>query len=139
MGREKELIAYCGLYCGTCAIKDGRIRDTAKSLRSFLLAYEFPKWAPTLAELVPAVKGWAEFEEVLEWLTTTDCRGCKAGGGNPNCAIRICAKGKGLAGCWECDRFPCEEREDFDTRYPAALDNCRHIREEGLGAWLKHK
>jgi len=136
MKKKEELLAYCGLYCGTCAIKDGRIRNTAKSLWDFLVAYGFPRWAPALADLVPAVKGWTQFEEVLEWLTTTDCRGCKAEGGNPECAIRLCVKEKGLAGCWECDQFPCEVRKDFDARNPSALDNCCRIKEMGLRAWL---
>ena len=131
-----ELAAYCGLYCGACSIMNGQIRDTAKSLQGLLKAYGYAGWAPTLAEFVPATKHYPEFEGVLEWLTTQDCEGCLAGGGNPNCAIRICAKEKGLAGCWECDEEPCEKLGGIDEGYPALTEERQRIRGIGLEAWL---
>jgi len=133
---ERGLAAYCGLYCGACAIMGGQIRDTARSLARLLEAYDYAEWAPTLADFVPAVKGWGEFEGVLGWLTTQDCPGCLAGGGNPECAIRICAREKGLAGCWECDQEPCEKLEEIDQGYPGVAENRQRIREIGLDAWL---
>jgi len=130
-----ELVAYCGLYCGACAIKNGQIRNAAKSLQGMLKAYGYPDWAPTLAEFVPATKHYPEFEGVLEWLTAQDCEGCPAGGGNPACAIRICAREKGFAGCWECGEDPCEKLQaiDQDSRVP---ESRQRIREAGLEAWL---
>ena len=130
------LAGYCGLYCGACAILNGQIRDTAKSLRGLLKAYDYAEWAPTLADFVPAVRNWGEFEGVLEWLTTQDCSGCPAGGGNPECAIRICARERRLAGCWECDEEPCEKLGEIDEGYPGVAKNRQRIRELGLEAWL---
>jgi len=101
-----------------------------------LKAYSYAEWAPTLGDFVPAVKGWPQFEGVLEWLTTQDCEGCPAGGGNPECAIRLCAKERGLAGCWECSEDPCEKLREFDQGYAAARENRQRIRDTGLEAWL---
>lgn len=131
-----ELAAYCGLYCGACAIKNGQIRDTAKSLQGMLKAYAYPDWAPMLAEFVPATKHYPEFDGVLEWLTAQDCEGCLAGGGNPQCAIRICAREKGFAGCWECSEDPCEKLQGIDQGSPDVPKNRERIREAGLEAWL---
>jgi hypothetical protein len=131
-----ELAAYCGLYCGACAIENGQIRNTAKALQGMLKAYGYPQWAPTLAEFVPATKHYPEFDGVLEWLTTQECGGCLAGGGNPQCAIRICAREKGLAGCWECTEVACEKLQGIDQGYPGASENRQHIREMGLEAWV---
>jgi len=114
----------------------GRIRNTAESLQGLLEAYDYADWAPMLAEFVPATKHYPEFEGVLAWLTTQDCEGCPAGGGNPDCAIRICAKEKGLAGCWECDQEPCEKLGEIDEGYPGVVENRQRIREIGLEAWL---
>lgn len=132
-----ELAAYCGLYCGACAIKNGQIRGAATALQSMLKAYAYPEWAPTLADFVPATRHYPEFEGVLAWLTTQDCPGCVAGGGNPQCAIRICARGKNLAGCWECTEVAtCEKLGEIDGGYPGAAENRQCIRQVGLGAWL---
>ena len=131
-----QLHTHCGLFCGACAIMNGQIRDTAKMLEAVLNAYSYGEWAPTLAEFVPAVKGWGEFEGVLEWLTTQDCPGCLAGGGNPACAIRICVRERGLAGCWECDEEPCSKLKDIDEGYPAVVGNRQRTRQIGLDAWV---
>ena len=72
---------------------------------------------------------------MLAWLTTQDCLGCLAGGGNPACAIRICAKEKEFAGCWECAEATCEKLQGIDQSSPA-LENRQRIREVGLEAWL---
>ena len=39
------------------------------------------------------------------------CQGCRAGGcpQGGRCAIRRCCREQGLAGCWECERFPCAQ------------------------------
>jgi hypothetical protein len=131
-----ELAAYCGLYCGACAIKNGQIRDTAKTLQQMLEAYGYAQWAPTLAEFVPATKHYSQFEGVLEWLMAQDCEGCPAGGGNPACTVRICAREKGFAGCWECDDATCDKLQQEIGQSAPALENQQRIREVGPETWL---
>jgi len=131
-----ELRAYCGLYCGACGIKNGQIRDTARALQDMLAAYDYADWAPQVAEFVPATKHYPEFEGVLAWLATQDCPGCMGGGGDPACAIRICAREKGGAGCWECTETTCDKLREIDGGYRATSENRQRIRETGLAAWL---
>ena len=50
----QELVAYCGLYCGACSMKNGQIRDTASKLQRLLEAYKYAEWAPQVAEFFPA-------------------------------------------------------------------------------------
>lgn len=135
-----ELSTYCGLYCGACAIKNGQISGTAKALKGMLDTYDYPEWAPMMAEFVPATKHYPEFDGVLVWLTTQDCPGCRGGGGNPDCAVRNCAKERGFVGCWECDdRVGCEKLKVFKNAYPDMADNLERIREVGLAAWLSEQ
>ena len=134
-----ELATYCGLYCDACAIKNGQIRDTATALQGMLNAYDYAQWAPMVAQFFPATKHYPEFDGVLEWLTTQDCPGCLQGGGNPECAIRICAQEKGLAGCWECSQDRCEKLKEIDQGYVGAAENRKRIREMGLEAWLEEQ
>lgn len=131
-----ELATYCGLYCGACAIKNSQIKNAAKSLQDMLKAYGYPEWAPMVAEFVPATKYYPEFDGVLEWLTTQDCVGCIGGGGNPACPIRICAREKNLAGCWDCAETDCEKLREIDGGYSGAMENRRRICEVGLETWL---
>lgn len=37
----------------------------------------------------------------------TKCKGCRSGGCDNNCFHFNCCKAKGIAGCWECEGFPC--------------------------------
>jgi hypothetical protein len=135
--REAGLAAYCGLYCGACAVYQGKFKEAARSLQGLVQAYKVAEWAPDAAKFIPALKGYSEFEGVLGWLAAFDCQGCLAGGGDPECPIRICAKGKGLAGCWECDEEPCEKLEMVvDKDYPGCIEERRRIREIGLEAWV---
>ena len=45
------------------------------------------------------------------------CAGCFDGGGDEKCHIRACTAGKGIAGCWECDEFPCEHIQAKDPAW----------------------
>ena len=128
-----ELATYCGLYCGACAMRNGQISNTAKTLQKLLDAFHYAEWAPSLADYVPATKHYPQFEGVLEWLTDQSCPTCLGGGGNPACEIRICAKEKGLVGCWACGETANCDKLGAETW---AVRNCKRIREVGLDAWL---
>ena len=131
-----ELACYCGLYCGACAIKNGQISNTAKSLKAMLAAYDYGEWVHMVADVFPVVNGWKEFDGVLGWLTEQDCPACRGGGGPPMCEIRLCAQQNGLAGCWECDRDPCDKLAMIDSSPVGPAKNRQRIREVGLAAWL---
>ncbi len=135
----QELAAYCGLYCGACAIKNGRLRDTASKLHRLLEAYKYATWAPQVAGFFPAAVHYPEFEGVLEWLMTQGCPACREGGGLPQCAIRICAREQDLAGCWECEATSCQKLRDLGQAWPASLENRERIQTRGLGAWLQEQ
>jgi hypothetical protein len=52
--------------------------------------------------------------EVLGAMVKFRCRrGCRAGGGNPQCKIRNCVRKREIAGCWECGEFKECKKLDF--------------------------
>ena len=51
MNEQKELIAYCGLYCGDCFAYQGKIADLARDLRKELRQSKFDKTAESFANL----------------------------------------------------------------------------------------
>ena len=51
MLNKREMIAFCGLYCGECSNQTGLIADLARDLRKELRSVRFDKTAKTLSEL----------------------------------------------------------------------------------------
>lgn len=54
----------------------------------------------------------------------SDCPGCAAGGGDPDCEQRRCCAEKGIAGCWQCDRFPCARGYFTDEAWRGLAVGC---------------
>lgn len=134
-GSLPDDVTYCGLYCGACAMGNGEIRNTAADLETLLQMYSYGEWAPSLVEFVPAVQHWTGFEQVLEWLKTQSCIGCRAGGGDPECAIRACAVERGFEGCWACPDDGCEKLQRIDAFSPMVPKSRQVIREIGMEEW----
>jgi hypothetical protein len=109
-----------------------------------------------MAKVTPAAKTLydemrkAGFEKIINFIPGGDgfwpflkdmasigiCAPCKEGGGDPGCAIRICAKEKNVEMCALCDEYPCEK---FNTSQAFSIykeDNAL-LREQGMEAWAK--
>jgi hypothetical protein len=102
-------LAPCGLDCGRCVrFKDGNLAKAAKALIVGLQG--FGTMAMRMAEHAPALKGYPQFEAVLDLLSKADCTGCRQGSQTclPTCEIRTCFKEKGVDFCGDCTEFPCD-------------------------------
>jgi hypothetical protein len=93
--RNKDLMAPCGLYCGTCGVYIAT-RDDNEKFRTVM---------GNLYGTKP--------EE-------TRCRGCMQPdppqmlyGYCKLCPIRECVRGKGFYSCHQCDQWPCPMIENF--------------------------
>lgn len=49
--KGRELIAYCGLFCGDCFSHEGKIADLARDLRKELRHSRFDKTAESISSL----------------------------------------------------------------------------------------
>ncbi len=144
MAKKTDLVAYCGLYCGTCPAHTGSVAKLAEDLRAELRRSQCDKAAPGLAKIPPfaAFAHYEQFDELLVVLTKMRCqKPCRAGGGSAECQIRKCAMAKDLTGCWECGQFTTcatlktlEEFGDVDRSY---LKNLRKIKRQGLTAFAQ--
>jgi hypothetical protein len=107
MAKKANLIGYCGIYCGTCPGYTQVPANLAKELRAELKKGKFDKVADFLAKMPAfgAFKSYKQGFELLGAISKMRCKGCRKGGGGPDCKIRICAKQKGFAGCWLCEKF----------------------------------
>jgi len=130
-----ELATYCGLYCGACDIYQKRISQSGNELKYVLDVYDFGSFAGQ----IPGLEEYEKFYKVLNTLIAFfgQCPACLKGGGNPQCAIRICAREKGYQTCAECASFPCDKVKVITDGYPDARENLMEIKETGLEKWCK--
>ena len=140
MIEEKDLIAYCGLYCGDCFGYKGKIADLARDLRKELRQAKFDR----AAEGIPfkEFKHYKECYEVLGAMVRLRCKNaCRGGGGNPFCKIRKCCQKKGIEGCWECEEFETCKKLDFLKLIhgDAHIKNLRKIKKQGIVKFLEGK
>ena len=127
---KKEFICYCGLYCGNCAVKV-KVEPASKVL------YDEMKKAG-FEDIISMIPNGDTFWSFLKGMAVGGvCISCKAGSGNPGCAVRICAKEKDVEMCALCDSYPCELFERFFEGYPILKNDNSVIREQGLEAWSK--
>jgi hypothetical protein len=142
MPEEKELIAYCGFYCGDCPGYQRKIADTAFALDQALKEAEFERFVEFMSSQLQALKNYSQFKEVLQALAGIQCPAtCRKAEGPPQCEIRNCCLEKGLEGCWLCAKF--ETCAKFDFLKPAHIDtnlkNLRILKDEGVEVFLSGK
>jgi len=137
---DKELIAYCGLYCGECFSYKGTIADLARDLRKELRQAKFD----VVAEGIPFKEFEHYFEcyEVLGAMVRLRCkRSCRGGSGNPFCSIRKCCQKKGIEGCFKCEKFEvCKKLDSLKQPHGIAhIQNLRKLKKKGTSEFLKGK
>jgi hypothetical protein len=144
MPEEKDLIAYCGLYCGDCYSYKGKIADLARDLRKELRQEKFDKRAEKMSEtsFFAAFKNYPQCYELLGAMVKFRCnRTCRGNGGPPGCKMRDCCRKKNIEGCWECDQFETCHKLDFlkDFHEDAHLKNLAILKKSGVEGFLKGK
>jgi hypothetical protein len=133
----KNLVGYCGLYCGACGIHQGKIKQAAENLRKIISVYGFDKLTAELAKHEPAFHHYTEFENVLDGFVKMfgECPGCLTGGGPPDCAIRECCKPKAYSTCVECvETETCEKLQEYG---PQAIERLQKIKAMGVDKWTE--
>lgn len=142
MIEEKDLIAYCGLYCGECIKHKGEIADLARDLRKKLREAKFDRVSRGLSKYFKEFNKYQECYEVLGAMVRLRCKKtCKDGGGPPFCKIRKCCQKKGYEGCWECEEFEtCKKLEFLEPIHgDAHIKNLRKIKKQGIDKFLEGK
>ena len=134
----KAMTAYCGLYCGDCIPSHARLFELLEELRRLASELHLESYAELISYRDDAFASYPLFARMLDTLAGLRCPGpCRAGGGKTTCAIRDCARGKGLEGCWECDdRRGCELLDPLRGFHGGTIDgNLDAIAACGMGGW----
>lgn len=138
MNDKKELLAYCGLYCGDCAGYSGEIADAAQKLKDVTARYKFSQ---TAKHLFPdKLKEYDKLEEMVHFMTELRCpRVCREiRESDVKCKISKCCREKGFFACHECADFEkCAELKTLSGLHGEAhIKNLRAIREMGIDEWM---
>ncbi len=142
MTDSQNAVSPCGLYCAECPFHVGKIADLARDLRAELRKNRTEKTAELLAT-IPYFKGFENYQtcyETLGLFVKMRCgKVCRDGGGNPRCAIKLCAEKKGYEGCWECNDFVTCSKLDFLKvgHGDAHIKNMRKIKRKGIKEFLE--
>jgi hypothetical protein len=130
---DKKYACYCGLYCENCAVKV-KVEPAAKVLYDQMKAAGFE-------DVISFIPGGEGFWSFLKGMSNEGmCVSCKDGGGNPGCAVRICAKEKGVEMCAFCEDYPCGKFADFlnvTVGYPVLEHDNALLRDKGWDAWAE--
>jgi hypothetical protein len=92
----KNQIGYCGLWCGSCIVGNGTLRELTKRYEHLIAGYGIDKWGATDFDGKEFMKGLESIQAL------PICKGCIKGGGNEVCKIRPCAQSKKTSDCSEC-------------------------------------
>lgn len=135
---DKNLLAFCGLYCGDCAGHTGAIADAAENLKRISGEYKFERTAGEIfAEELP---DYDKFAEKLTFITGLRCSpSCRdKAEGETTCAIRKCCKERGYFACNECAEFTnCDKFTGLNALHgDSCARNLTAINETGLEEWL---
>jgi hypothetical protein len=111
-------LAPCGLSCEKCfAHAKGDIRHFSLGLKEKL--GNFDAYALRFERMLgePVFKKYADFKEVLHYLASENCQGCRNERCRlfKNCGVRPCHQKKQVDFCFQCGDFPCNQT-NFDER-----------------------
>ncbi|RJP27151.1 MAG: DUF3795 domain-containing protein [Actinobacteria bacterium] len=138
MTRDRDLTAYCGLYCGDCIPSNTRLFEMIEELQELAAKLRLYDYAELLSRRDAACEDYPAFERMLAALAGWRCPSpCRAGGGRPSCLVRECAREKGFDGCWECaNRRGCELLDPLRGFHRGTIDeNLDAIAERGIDGW----
>ncbi len=124
----RNQVGFCGIWCGSCLGGNGALLQLTR------------KYAELVKRSQSSLEEWApkefNFDGLMKELTymqaMPQCPGCRKGGGNPNCKIRICALNKGLVSCSQCEQLlACNNFEQLEKSNPKIKEGLVEIRNKG--------
>ena len=127
-------VTYCGLYCRLCS-NLARIPQQSSALQETLRKEGWEYFGQY------CVSNFKEFWTALGELsqTGTTCKSCRGGCGDPDCAIRECARERNMELCSSCIEYPCEHITNLARRYPNLIPDGRRQQEIGLDRWINEQ
>jgi len=131
----KNQVGFCGIWCGSCVAGNGAIVELARRFDKIVKGYNLEKWVPKDFDFKEFTKGLASIQSMPL------CSGCRKGGGNPTCKVKVCALEKGIADCSLCGQLKeCKNFERLEKENPKVKEGLMEIkkanRNELIEKWM---
>ena len=121
----RNQIGFCGIWCGSCVVGNGTLRELTRRYEKMIDAYGVGEWCPKDFDYEEFVKGLASLQRMPV------CEGCLKGGGRENCEIRACCSQRESRDCTECDEHECGHEDLVERMRSGALNAGLFVRENG--------
>jgi hypothetical protein len=92
----KDQIGCCGIWCGSCIVGNGTLRELSRRYCQMLTDYGLEEWGPKDFSFADFAKGLDSMQQIPL------CPGCQQGGGGENCEIRACVAKSQVKFCGQC-------------------------------------
>ena len=141
---QRDLTAFCGLYCGDCVRYKCRASTLSNELLDEISKLHLAEYAKVKQDHKKEFENFDSFIDLLKAISEINCEiPCRLGGDGSGgtCEIIECVKNKSFEGCWECDEFEGCNKFAFLKPFHgnAPVNNLKKIREHGLSNWAKHR
>jgi hypothetical protein len=142
--KDKNLTAYCGLYCGDCIRYKCKSSDLSALLLDELEKSRFQEYSKIKRHHTKELKHYESMITALKGISSIKCDvPCRLGGDGcgGSCQIIKCVKDKKIEGCWECAKFETCDKLNFLKPFhgDAPLKNLRKIKDFGVNFWAIHR
>ena len=112
----KGQIGFCGIWCGSCVVGNGTLRELTKRYEKIIRDHGLEGWGA----------GGFDFKEFGKGLASIGnlplCPGCRKGGGRDNCEMKACVSDKGIDDCSQCAQpEACGHRGTLEMMRSGAL------------------
>lgn len=138
---DESLTSYCGLCCSDCIPSREVFFTLVNRFGEMLEELQFEHYAKLKSEVVEEFKEYPKFLSILQHMKELRCSSpCQLGGGNLQCKIRLCAKGKDLKGCWQCQAHrECTLLDRLRSIHPNLDYHLDLIKEMGPANWFEKR
>lgn len=122
-----DQIGFCGIWCGSCVLGNGALKELTKRYKEIAEKYGLEEWAPKDFDYKVFKRELASVQEV------SFCPGCLKGGGRANCEMRSCASNKKIIDCCRCDEIAtCKNSELLQKMRRGARDANVLVKDKGV-------
>jgi len=130
----KNQIGFCGIWCGSCLGGNGAIPELTGKYEEIIKRSQY-----ALEKYAPKEFNFKEFTKQLAYVQAMpSCPGCRKGGGNSNCQIRICALKQGVVDCSLCNQLAtCKSFEELEKTHPNAKEGLVELRNKGQSVLIE--
>lgn len=130
----KSQIGFCGIWCGSCLGGNGAILELTRKYEEIIKRSQY-----ALEKYAPKEFNFEEFTKQLAHIQAMpSCLGCKKGGGNSNCQIRICALKQGAKDCSKCSQLDiCRNFEELEKTHPKIKEGLIELRNKGQSVLIE--